>query len=111
MDNPVYYVQYAHARVRAVHRRAEERGLNTNGPADPALLREEEELDLLRLFDRFPQVAEDAARNHAPHYISYYLMDIAGQVHRCCRPPGASCGQRGTLNCPPAPSGGSRCRH
>ena len=82
MDNPVYYVQYAHARVKAVRRRAVERGLDLNAAADLGLLAEPEELDLLRLFDRFPQVTEDAARNHAPHYISYYLMDIAGQLHR-----------------------------
>lgn len=82
MDNPVYYVQYAHARVKAVHRRAAERGLAPDAGAGLSLLTEQEELDLLRLFDRFSQVTEDAARNHAPHYISYYLMDIAGQLHR-----------------------------
>ncbi len=85
MDNPVYYVQYAHARVEALHRRAAERGIDAaaraGNDADLALLVESAELDLLRLLDRFPQVAEDAAANLAPHFISYYLMELAGVLH------------------------------
>ncbi|MDR2075699.1 MAG: arginine--tRNA ligase [Desulfovibrio sp.] len=82
LDNPVYYVQYAHARIQAVRRRARERGLAPDAAGNLALLTREEELELLRLFDRFPQVAEDAARGHAPHYISQYLMELAGCLHR-----------------------------
>ena len=82
MDNPVYYVQYAHARIQAVCRRAGERGLDPTAPGDLALLVHEEELDLLRLLDRFCTVTEDAAANKAPHYISFFLMDLAGQLHR-----------------------------
>lgn len=82
MDNPVYYVQYAHARIRAVCRRAAERGLDPAAPGDLSLLVLEEELDLLRLLDRFRTVTEDAAANRAPHYISFFLMDLAGQLHR-----------------------------
>ena len=82
MDNPVYYVQYAHARIQAVCRRAGERGLDPTAPGDLALLVHEEELDLLRLLDRFCTVTEDAAVNKAPHYISFFLMDLAGQLHR-----------------------------
>ena len=81
MDNPVYYVQYAHARIQAVRRRAAERGLALDAPGDPALLTLEEELDLLRLLDRFRTVTEDAANNRAPHYISFFLMELAGQLH------------------------------
>jgi arginyl-tRNA synthetase len=79
LDNPVYYVQYAHARIQAVRRRARDRDLNPEG--DLSLLTREEELALLRLFDRFPQVVEEAAREHAPHFISQYLMDLAGRLH------------------------------
>ncbi len=82
MDNPVYYVQYAHARIQAVWRRAAERNLNIDAHTSLACLTQEEELDLLRMLDRFPQVVNDAAANLAPHYISYYLMDLAGLLHR-----------------------------
>ena len=81
MDNPVYYVQYAHARIQAVRRRAAERGLALDAPGDLTLLTLEEELDLLRLLDRFRTVTEDAAANRAPHHISFFLMDLAGQLH------------------------------
>lgn len=82
MDNPVYYVQYAHARVKAVWRRAVERGLDVSASGDLALLTEEEELDMLRMMDRFESVVTDAALNRAPHYVTYFLMDLAGQLHR-----------------------------
>ncbi len=82
LDNPVYYVQYAHARVKAVLRRAGERGVVVDGAGDLSLLQQEEELDLLRMLDRFPLVVEDAAGNLATHFISYYLMDLAGLLHR-----------------------------
>jgi arginyl-tRNA synthetase len=82
MDNPVYYVQYAYARVQALHRRAAERGLDLSLAGDPALLTQEDELDLLRQVNRFTQVAADAAANLAPHYISYYLMELAGALHK-----------------------------
>ena len=81
MDNPVYYVQYAHARVCALVRRAEERGLAGSG-GDTALLCQPEELDILRAIDRFPQVVLDAALGLSPHFISYFLMDLAGLLHK-----------------------------
>ena len=82
MDNPVYYVQYAYARVRAVYRRAAERGIDVTAPGDLSLLTREEELDLLRMLDRFESIVADAAQMHAPHFVSYYLMDLAGLLHR-----------------------------
>lgn len=82
MDNPVYYVQYAHARVKAVLRRAAEQGIGTQASSSLALLQEEEALDLLRCLDRFPQVVQEAATGRAPHFISYYLMDLAGLLHK-----------------------------
>ncbi|MDR2605001.1 MAG: arginine--tRNA ligase [Desulfovibrio sp.] len=81
MDNPVYYVQYAHARVCALRRRALERGMNLDGPGDLSLLVLPEELGLLRTLDRFPAVVGDAARNAAPHQISFFLMELAGLLH------------------------------
>jgi len=105
MDNPVYYVQYAHARVQALVRRAHEQGIDPAvqdaaglGPAraegergtaspdmgkgDLSLLTLDEELEILRCLDRFTPLIEDAAANRAPHYISYFLMDLAGIMHR-----------------------------
>ncbi len=82
MENPVYYVQYAHARVKAVFRRAEERGIVQVDNARLELLVQEEELALLRMLDKFSQVVQEAGINHAPHYISYYLMELAGLLHK-----------------------------
>ena len=82
MDNPVYYVQYAHARIEAVKRRVLEQKGPTLAEADISLLTAEEELELLRFLDRFPQIALDAAGQAAPHFISHYLMELAGMLHR-----------------------------
>ena len=82
MDNPVYYVQYAHARVQALVRRAHEQGFDPAAPGDCSLLALDEELEMLRYLDRFTPMIEDAAANRAPHYISYFLMDLAGLMHR-----------------------------
>lgn len=83
MDNPVYYVQYAHARISAVLRKAGERGLALpeTGGADYSLLHEAAELSLLQTLDKFEDVAQSAAVNLAPHHISHYLMELAGELH------------------------------
>ena len=82
MDNPVYYVQYAHARICALLRRAGERNLPAPDDADISLLTKPEELDILKTLDRFPQVVQDAAGNLSPHFISYFLMELAGLLHK-----------------------------
>lgn len=83
MENPVYYVQYAHARVAAVLRKGAERGLTLpeSGGANLALLTEKAEVDLLQRLDGFVDVVENAASNLAPHHISHYLMELAGALH------------------------------
>ncbi len=84
MENPVYYVQYAHARICAVLRKADERGIPMTPQTDGtllSLLTENAELDLMRQIDRFEDVIESAALNLSPHHISYYLMDLAGDLH------------------------------
>ena len=84
MDNPVYYVQYAHARAMSMLRRAGEEGHSLPERTDAALLEklaEVEELALLRQLDRFCAVTEDAATHLAAHSISHYLMELAGQLH------------------------------
>ena len=82
MDNPVYYVQYAHARICALLRRAGERDLPAPDGADLGLLIQTEELDILKTMDRFPQVVYDAAASLSPHFVSYFLMDLAGLLHK-----------------------------
>ncbi|MDD6088825.1 MAG: arginine--tRNA ligase [Desulfovibrionaceae bacterium] len=84
MDNPVYYVQYAHARICSVLRKAKEMGMALPDQAEASMLNpltDRDELDLMKTVDRFCDVASDAAANLAPHHISYYLADLAGQLH------------------------------
>jgi arginyl-tRNA synthetase len=84
MDNPVYYVQYAHARICSLGRKAAERGFVAGSPDPAGLARLDtpEDLRLLRLLARFPDVVEGAARQLAPHFVSFYLMELAGELHR-----------------------------
>ncbi len=82
-ENPVYYVQYAHARLASVFRKAAEQGIVLREPdqIDTALLSSAEELNLLKMIDAFPQVLAESALALAPHRISYYLTNLAGKFH------------------------------
>lgn len=87
MENPVYYVQYAHARICSLMRKAEERGvsLESGARADQhtlALLDTTEDLELLRLAARFPDALDSASLGLSPHFVSFYLQELASQVHR-----------------------------
>jgi arginyl-tRNA synthetase len=79
-DNPVFYVQYAHARGRSLHRRAAEAGIDTGGKPDLTLL-DDEELALVKLAAQFPRIVESAAANHEPHRVAFYLSDLAAAFH------------------------------
>ncbi len=84
MDNPVYYVQYAYARVCSIIKKAKE--LNYTLPNNTQAYQIQsldlpEELRLLRLIDRFKRVICDATQHLAPHYISHYLKEISCEVH------------------------------
>ena len=79
-DNPVFYVQYAHARIRSLQRRAKEEGLELPAEADLALL-DADELDLVKLAAQFPRIVEGAAAAHEPHRIAFYLGDLAAAFH------------------------------
>ena len=84
MDNPVYYVQYAHARVKSVFAKAAERGI-IPPPATPELLARldtAEDMELLRLIEQYPDTVAAAARSFSPHLISFYLRELAGRLHR-----------------------------
>jgi arginyl-tRNA synthetase len=79
-DNPVFYVQYAHARISSLGRKAPEAAVDPAAPADLALL-DEDELALVRLAAQFPRVVEGAAAAHEPHRIAFYLGDLAAAFH------------------------------
>jgi arginyl-tRNA synthetase len=78
-DNPVFYVQYAHARGRSLHRRLAADGLVAPAP-DLALL-DDEELALVRIAVQYPRVIEAAAATREPHRIAFYLSDLAAAFH------------------------------
>jgi arginyl-tRNA synthetase len=83
-DNPVYYVQYAHARVASVLQQAAERGIATDlssGAQNLERLTEPHELALLKTMARWPEVVEAAALNEEPHQITHYLRDLANDFH------------------------------
>lgn len=83
-DNPVYYVQYAHARIASVFRQLAERRLSHNRSAGDAArqkLSNEHELDLLNQVLRFPEIIEKAGELRAPHLVANYLRELAAALH------------------------------
>ena len=81
-ENPVYYAQYAHARMVNVEATAIEKHPRLHERADVSLLVESAELDVARQLAFWPEVVEDAARLLEPHRIPYYVQDLATAVHR-----------------------------
>jgi|UniRef100_A0A7C3Z037 arginyl-tRNA synthetase len=81
-ENPVYYVQYAHARLASVFRQAEAQGLTlAPDPARLPLLSLPEELELLKMLANYPDLVEAAARHLEPHRITYFLTELASRLH------------------------------
>jgi arginyl-tRNA synthetase len=82
-ENPVYYVQYAYARISSILRMAAERGLVARpyGEVNLELLKAVEEIDLIKTITRFPEVVEGAARTLEPHRLTFYLNDLAAIFH------------------------------
>ena len=79
-DNPVYYVQYAHARISSILRNAAEKGIDfANG--DTGLLIAEPELTLIRSMARMPEIIETVALSHQPHHLPFYAQDLATVFH------------------------------
>ena len=79
-DNPVFYVQYAHARISSLHRKAADAGVSLDTPADLGLL-DAEELALVKMAAQYARVVEGAAMAHEPHRIAFYLYDLAAEFH------------------------------
>lgn len=83
-DNPVYYVQYAHARICSVFSQLETRGEKfdqTIGLQQLPLLDTEHETDLMTILSRYPEIIESAAENYTPHLLAHYLTDLARDFH------------------------------
>ncbi len=82
-ENPVYYVQYAHARICAVLRNAKDYGINYEIKSfNPELLVHERERELIGLLAEFPRVISAAAQAREPHRVARYIEDLASQYHR-----------------------------
>ena len=82
-ENPVFYVQYVHARISSIFRKGQERGFKEI-PWDEAaikMLQEPEEINLIKAMIRYPEVVEDSAKFMEPHRITFYLMDLASSFH------------------------------
>jgi arginyl-tRNA synthetase len=82
-ENPVFYIQYAHARICSIFRTAEESGLvwNRSGEVDLSPLAEDEEFAIIRAVLAFPEVVEKSARAMEVHRISHYLLDLVSRFH------------------------------
>ena len=83
-DNPVYYIQYAHARICSVFRQMDEKGytfFQSKKLSDLSTLTEDHEIKLLRSLAKYPDVIESAAVSFEPHQLAYYLKDLANDFH------------------------------
>jgi arginyl-tRNA synthetase len=82
-DNPVYYVQYVHARISSIHRKVEVDGYDVSGfaPSDLSVLKTPEDIALIKALARYPEVVETAGALMEPHRITYYLTTLAAAFH------------------------------
>lgn len=86
-ENPVYYIQYAHARIASIFRQAEEAGVDTSmplqaiSPGSLACLTHAAEIDLIKKISSYPEEIADAARERAPHRIARFAHELAGLFH------------------------------
>ena len=85
-DNPVFYVQYAHARIRSVLRRAEAEmpevlGSDLAGNADLSVLTDAAEIDLIKCLCGWPRAVDSAVLSHEPHRLAFYLQELAAAFH------------------------------
>jgi arginyl-tRNA synthetase len=84
-DNPVFYVQYANARVNSILRKSREAGLDVSdvslSAAHLAHLGHEAELEVIRKLGEWPRLVEIAAKGHEPHRVAFYLYELASDLH------------------------------
>lgn len=96
-ENPVYYVQYAHARIASIFRVAKEEGIDVGslGKADVGLLTVKDEITLIKGILQFFDVLEGSARSYEPHRITFYLLDLVGKFHSYYNKTRVICDDRG----------------
>ena len=80
-DNPVYYLQYAYARICSVKRQCAEKGLNPSSTVKLARLDNDHELELIKQINLYPERVQSAAMRREPHIVVNYLRDLANQFH------------------------------
>lgn len=80
-ENPVYYAQYAHARISSILRQGEEQGLTVAAGANFSAIQSEKEFDLLKKLGEFPQAVSEAALKRVPHRITNYIFELASAFH------------------------------
>ncbi|MBU8580463.1 MULTISPECIES: arginine--tRNA ligase [Bacillus] len=80
-ENPVYYAQYAHARICSMLRQGEEKGISFEGNLDLTKIASEKEYDLLKVIGSFPEAVSDAAEKRIPHRITNYIFELASVLH------------------------------
>ncbi|MEC1522020.1 arginine--tRNA ligase [Neobacillus niacini] len=80
-ENPVYYAQYAHARICSILRSGEEQGIKIDKDADFSLIGAEKEIELLKKLGEFPQAVSEAAVKRVPHRVTNYIMELASTFH------------------------------
>lgn len=81
-DNPVYYAQYAHARISSIIRQAEEKGITIDTDVDLTTITHEKAFDLLKKIAEFEPTIVSAAESRSPHRITNYIQDLAAQFHK-----------------------------
>lgn len=81
-ENPVFYVQYAHARICSALRGAEEQGIKPDLNADISVLTHKQEIELIRKIAEYPRILRSAANTMEPHRIAFYLYDLASEFHQ-----------------------------
>lgn len=81
-ENPVYYLQYAHARIASIIRHAEQQGVRLSASPDLTLLTQPEERSLMKLLVSFPDMVESCAATYEPHRLAEYLHEVAGEFHK-----------------------------
>ena len=80
-DNPVFYVQYAHARICSIMRQVAEAGIEVQGKGDYKLLTEPVEVDLIKKLGEYPEMLATAAKERAVQQVAHYVYDLAGLFH------------------------------
>ncbi|WP_010648425.1 arginine--tRNA ligase [Oceanobacillus massiliensis] len=80
-DNPIFYVQYAHARICTMLEQAKNKGFTADDSFDVSLLTADKEMNLLKKLGEFPQIVADAAEKHTPHKVTQYVFDLATLLH------------------------------